>query len=190
MSLKAWLLVLLTFAGTVLAGFLYGRLERSAGPSFLIDWVTPSPASSTFDTVAAAMTDDPEVDPFLRQGKRYANGLIVPASGYRAHRFGDLLSDGTRADWIALRTEAGARVVAPAAGTIEYARPFRSFGNLIILRTEDARHIILSGLGRIAVQEGQIVDQGEFVGDMPSEKPRPVLTLELRQGEWPVDPET
>ncbi len=190
MTMKMWRIIVLSTAGAALAGYVYGRIEESAGTRALFESFNGTSASSTFDKVAAEMTGNAESADILTEGDMFANGLVSPAGGHRLQRFGDQLSDGLQAEWMVIGTEAGARVVAPAAGSIEYARPFRGYGNLIILQTEDARHIILSGLGRTAVWEGQYVDQGEFVGDMPRKEGRPQLIFELRRGERPVDPET
>ncbi len=116
-------------------------------------------------------------------------GLLAPVSGSVVSRFGDRLAGGSRAEWISYRTRSEAQVRAPAGGRVEYARPFRSYGSMLILRTADGYHVILTGMGRIYVSEGQAVTAGEPVGRMPERNtPPPELTLELRLGDRVLDP--
>lgn len=115
--------------------------------------------------------------------------LIQPVSGTVLHRFGDRLPGGGKAEWVSFTTREEAQVVAPAGGTVEYARPFRSYGAMLILRTSDGYHVILMGMSRIYVSEGQIVAAGEPVGRMPDRsEPPPELTLELRLGDRVLNP--
>jgi murein hydrolase activator len=72
---------------------------------------------------------------------------------------------------------------------VEYARPFRSYGSMLILRTSDGYHVILSGMSRIYVTEGQNVAAGEPVGRMPDRSdPPPELNMELRLGDTVMNP--
>lgn len=115
--------------------------------------------------------------------------LIQPVSGTVLHRFGDRLPGGGKAEWVSFTTREEAQVVAPAGGTVEYARPFRSYGAMLILRTSDGYHVILMGMSRIYVSEGQTVTAGEPVGRMPDRSdPPPELTLELRLGDRVLNP--
>jgi len=122
-------------------------------------------------------------------GKAALGGLLQPVAGDVRNRFGDKLSGGSTAEWVSFETRAEAQVVAPAAGTVEYARPFRSYGSMLILRTSDGYHVILTGMSRIYVSEGQSVTAGEPVGLMPDRTdPPPELTLELRLGDRVLNP--
>lgn len=122
-------------------------------------------------------------------GKSDLGGLLQPVSGNVLNRFGDKLAGGNKAEWISFETREEAQVVAPAGGIVEYARPFRSYGSMLILRTSDGYHVILTGMSRIYVSEGQAVTAGEPVGRMPDRKdPLPELTLELRLGDRVLNP--
>jgi len=122
-------------------------------------------------------------------GKAALGGLDQPVSGNVLHSFGDKLSTGGKAEWITFSTRAEAQVTAPVAGTVEYARPFRSYGTMLILRTSDGYHVILSGMSRIYVTEGQKVATGEPVGRMPDRSdPPPELNMELRLGDTVMNP--
>ena len=122
-------------------------------------------------------------------GKAALGALQQPVAGNVLHSFGDKLSTGGKAEWITFSTRGEAQVTAPIAGTVEYARPFRSYGSMLILRTSDGYHVILSGMSRIYVTEGQNVAAGEPVGRMPDRSdPPPELNMELRLGDTVMNP--
>ncbi|WP_213270440.1 peptidoglycan DD-metalloendopeptidase family protein [Hyphomonas sp.] len=126
---------------------------------------------------------------FKPLGRSALGGLLQPVAGVVLHRFGDKLSGGSTAEWISFETRSEAQVIAPAGGTVEYARPFRSYGSMLILRTSDGYNVILTGMSRIYVSEGQSVTAGEPVGLMPDRTdPPPELTLELRLGDRVLNP--
>ena len=89
-----------------------------------------------------------------------------PATGLIAQSWGDKTPGGGKAEGLTIVTRADAQVVAPVDGRIEYAAPFRSYGQLLILRTSDGYHILLSGMGHIFGTPGQTVKAGEPVGRM------------------------
>jgi len=122
-------------------------------------------------------------------GKSALGGLKQPVSGSLLHRFGASLPSGGKTEYVVFQTRAEAQVTAPVGGMIEFARPFRTYGQMLILRTSDGYHVILSGMSRIYVSEGQTVSAGEPVGRMPDRNdPAPELTVELRLGDKVLDP--
>lgn len=144
----------------------------------------PAPKSTTPSTKSAPIKSSSKP-----LGKAALGGLTQPVAGDVRNRFGDKLSGGSTAEWVSFETRAEAQVVAPVGGTVEYARPFRSYGSMLILRTSDGYHVILTGMSRIYVSEGQSVTAGEPVGLMPDRTdPPPELTLELRLGDRVLNP--
>lgn len=122
-------------------------------------------------------------------GKSALGGLRQPAAGTLLHGFGAALPSGGKTEYVVFQTRAEAQVTAPVGGTVEFARPFRTYGQMLILRTSDGYHVILSGMSRIYVSEGQTVSAGEPVGLMPDrDDPAPELTVELRLGDKVLDP--
>ncbi|MDP3458762.1 MAG: peptidoglycan DD-metalloendopeptidase family protein [Hyphomonas sp.] len=122
-------------------------------------------------------------------GKSALGGLKQPVSGTLLHGFGATLPSGSKAEFVVFTTRAEAQVVAPAGGVVEFARPFRTYGQMLILRTSDGYNVILSGMSRIYVSEGQSVSAGEPVGRMPDrDDPAPELTVELRLGDRVLNP--
>lgn len=122
-------------------------------------------------------------------GKSSLGGLKQPVAGTLRYKFGDKLPGGAKAEWLVFTTRGEAQVVAPVSGNVEYARPFRSYGQMLILRTSDGYNVILSGMSRIYVSEGQSVSAGEPVGRMPDrDDPAPELSVELRLGDRVMNP--
>lgn len=122
-------------------------------------------------------------------GKPALGGLQQPAAGTLLYRFGDALPGGGKTEFVVYQTRGEAQVVAPVGGQVEFARTFRTYGEMLILRTSDGYNVILSGMSRIYVSEGQTVSAGEPVGRMPDrEEPAPELTVELRLGDRVLDP--
>jgi septal ring factor EnvC (AmiA/AmiB activator) len=144
---------------------------------------------------AAEHTELAETAPFSQmQGK-----LALPVAGRVARRFGHDDSNGgvMLGDMVATQSEA--IVTAPADGSVLYAGPFRSYGQLLILNAGDGYHVVLAGMGRISVSTGQSVLAGEPVGVMGEAKVAsatasgignagPELYVEFRKDGKPVDP--
>lgn len=115
-----------------------------------------------------------------------------PMAGTVVRGWGERTEAGP-ASGVLLRGAPGARVVAPCAGKVAFAGPFRSFGKLIILECGAGLHAVLSGLDRLDADVGERVRAGEPVGAMPGWEPgtpgaRPSLYLELRRDGRPMDP--
>ncbi len=126
-------------------------------------------------------------------------GLAQPVSGRLVRGFGGVDDAGVETFGDTLRTQSGAIVTAPSDATVLYAGPFRSYGQLLILDAGDGYHVVLAGLGRIAVSQGQRVLAGEPVGAMGDTRVasaqadgsldlQPELYIEFRKDQKPVDP--
>jgi septal ring factor EnvC (AmiA/AmiB activator) len=125
--------------------------------------------------------------------------LSTPVSGPFVRRFGGVDDAGVETFGDTLRTQSGAIVTAPSDATVLYAGPFRSYGQLLILDAGDGYHVVLAGMGRIAVSQGQRVLAGEPVGAMGDTRVasaqaegslnlQPELYIEFRKDQKPVDP--
>ncbi|MEJ6783622.1 murein hydrolase activator EnvC family protein [Aminobacter sp. Piv2-1] len=125
--------------------------------------------------------------------------VALPVTGRIKRRFGaDDGSGGTMyGDMVA--TQSGAIVTAPADGSVLYAGPFRSYGQLLILNAGDGYHVVLAGMSRISVAPGQSVLAGEPIGAMGEARvastsasgnanATPELYVEFRKDGKPVDP--
>ena len=116
-------------------------------------------------------------------------GLDRPAAGRLVRAWGDKLPGGTTSEGLAIATRAQAQVAAPIDGRIEFAGPFRTYGQLLIISTSDGYHVLLSGMADAYVDVGQSVKRGEPVARMPNRvSPEPELYLEVRKDGKPMNP--
>lgn len=125
--------------------------------------------------------------------------VSLPVTGKIRRRFGG--EDGTggtmQGDMVA--TQSGAIVTAPADGSVLYAGPFRSYGQLLILNAGDGYHVVLAGMRKLNVAAGQAVLAGEPIGAMGEARVASTsatqngntaleLYIEFRKDGKPVDP--
>ncbi|MCE2564354.1 murein hydrolase activator EnvC [Komagataeibacter sp. FNDCF1] len=84
-----------------------------------------------------------------------------------------------------------ATVRAPCTGRIDFAGPFRTYGQMLILDCGKHYRFVLAGMGEITVAAGQQVSHGAAVGQMPQWSggdSRPTLFVQLRHGGSTVNP--
>ncbi|MCP8895907.1 murein hydrolase activator EnvC [Shinella daejeonensis] len=124
--------------------------------------------------------------------------LDHPVAGDVLRRFGDADGTGHDSQGMILAANPGALVTAPADGWIVFAGTFRSYGRMIILNAGEGYHLVLSGMDRVSVREGQFVVAGEplavmgekrvaSVNALALETDRPTLYIEFRKNGKPVD---
>jgi murein hydrolase activator len=115
--------------------------------------------------------------------------LKWPVSGNVKRHFGDKDEDGVLSEGLTLIGPSGAPIVAPQAGRVVFAGPFRGYGQIMILQHGNGYHSFMSGFGRIDAEMGQDVAAGEPLGVLPLKTgTKPELYFEWRRGEQPVDP--
>lgn len=125
--------------------------------------------------------------------------LILPAAGKILRNFGDTDGIGGHMMGQVVETVPVATIMSPSDGVVLYAGAFRSYGQLLILDAGGGYHIVMAGMGRIDVAQGQFVLAGEPVGTMgetllasvaPIEigNGAPLLYIEFRKDGKPVDP--
>lgn len=110
----------------------------------------------------------------------------LPVSGIIRTRFGETDDIGATSKGITIEARPGSVVVAPVAGTVRYAGPFKKYGSIILLEHKNKFHSLVAGLGKIDTFDGQSVDAGEPLGRLPDNTGR--LYYELRYRGDPVDP--
>jgi septal ring factor EnvC (AmiA/AmiB activator) len=125
--------------------------------------------------------------------------VALPVTGRIERHFGSRDDNGGVMLGDTVATQSGAIVTAPADGSVLYAGPFRSYGQLLILNAGDGYHIVLAGMSRISVSQGQSVLAGEPIGAMgearvastsapPNGNTVSELYVEFRKDGKPVDP--
>jgi septal ring factor EnvC (AmiA/AmiB activator) len=124
--------------------------------------------------------------------------VALPVAGHMRLRFGASDGNGGVMHGDTVATQSGAIVTAPADGSVLYAGPFRSYGQLLILNAGDGYHVVLAGMSRISVAQGQSVLAGEPIGAMGESRLASngaldddavvELYVEFRKDGQPVDP--
>jgi septal ring factor EnvC (AmiA/AmiB activator) len=125
--------------------------------------------------------------------------LAYPAQGQILKQFGDDDGLGGAIQGVVIATRSGAQVTAPADGRVEFAGPFRSYGQVLIIDPGGGYHILLAGMTAVTAATGEFLRAGEPVGQMgdgPSsvtllgdviQDRRPVLYVEFRDGGGVID---
>ena len=110
----------------------------------------------------------------------------LPVVGTVVTGLGELSDAGVRSRGLTLACAAEAAVVAPAAGRIAYAGPFRGYGRIVIIDHGSGWTSLVSNLGSIETKVGATVDQGAPLGRAAlSDEAR--ITVELRRRDRAVD---
>ena len=124
--------------------------------------------------------------------------LALPVNGRITRHFGDDTGLGTSLQGMAIGTEPNMNVISPVAAKVEFAGPFRSYGELLILNAGEGYLVLLAGMKQISVELGQTVKAGEPLGQMgdgPSNlavlgetAKIPELYVEFRKDNTAIDP--
>jgi murein hydrolase activator len=110
----------------------------------------------------------------------------LPVAGQVVTGMGELSATGVRARGVTLSCAGNAEAVAPAAGRVVYAGPFRAYGQLVIVDHGKGWTSLVAGLGSVSARVGEQVVQGAAIGRAPAgDAPR--VTVELRRRGMPMD---
>lgn len=109
----------------------------------------------------------------------------LPVVGEIVAGFGEVSESGVRSRGLTIATAPGATVVAPAAGRIAFAGPFRDYGNILIVDHGGGWTTLVTHMRRLSASVGETVRQGDPIGI--AAPVRPQVTIELRRGDRPVD---
>jgi septal ring factor EnvC (AmiA/AmiB activator) len=154
------------------AGALRGRLAALPGP--LVRPARPQDARPNVErpTPEASATAPPV--PYILP----VTGRLV--TGYGARQ------GGSESTGLTLVPRPGAQVVAPAAGRVAFAGPYRGYGRIVIIEHANGWTSLVTGLGRSTVAVGETLVAGAPLGTAAPADPR--VSLELRSGSEPVNP--
>jgi len=145
----------------------------------------------------AALKDPGRLTPAIAFAS--AKGMLpLPAAGARIREFGAPDGRGGSEKGLSIATRPGGQITAPCDGWVVYAGSFRNYGQLLILNAGGGYHVLLAGMERISVDQGQFVVTGEPVasmgggtqpiGALTGTASQPVLYVEFRKDGVPVDP--
>ncbi|QGY01747.1 peptidoglycan DD-metalloendopeptidase family protein [Methylobacterium mesophilicum SR1.6/6] len=119
-----------------------------------------------------------------------------PVSGRLTRGFNQPDGNGGTTRGVSFTTRPKATVSAPADGWVQFAGPFRSYGQLLIINAGDGYYLLLAGMDQISVEVGQFVLAGEPVGSMgdkgagpPGSDGDPTLYVEFKKDGGSIDPE-
>lgn len=126
-----------------------------------------------------------------------ADGFVAPGRSGAAHNGGpspyrlpvagpQVASAETLGRTLTLLARPGALVVAPAAGRVVFAGPFRGYGTIVVVEHADGWASLVTGLARTQVTVGQTLVAGSPLGQAPSGSPR--IGVELRRHGERVNP--
>jgi septal ring factor EnvC (AmiA/AmiB activator) len=116
----------------------------------------------------------------------------APVAGSIVQAFGAPTAAGP-ATGISYGAAPGALVTSPCAGMVMFAAPFPSYGLMVIADCGHGDSVILAGMSKLDVAQGEHLAHGQPVGTMQGFNPhdpahQPRLYVELRQNGAPVDP--
>ena len=114
----------------------------------------------------------------------------LPLPGIITTAYNEPDNFGAPSQGIDIEGRAGALVVAPMGGTIQFAGYFKNYGNMVIIKHRSGWHSLVAGLENIDTVVGQSVGAGEPLGVLhkSSSGQKPVLYYELRHKGKPVNP--
>lgn len=115
-----------------------------------------------------------------------APSFQMPVQGRLIAGFGASSPGIPRSQGIALAARAGAQAIAPAAGRVAFAGPYRGYGSIVIIDHGSGWTSLVTGLAQIDTGVGRSVVAGSPLGI--AGPGRPVISLELRHQGKPVNP--
>lgn len=155
------------------AGELRGQLAALPGPMLRPAQPERAVASSPATRPSPAATAPPG---------RYQ----LPVAGRVVAGFGEAAQGAPRQSGIALAPRGNAQVVAPGAGRVAFAGPYRGYGHIVIIEHANGWTSLVTGLDRLDTSVGARVTGGSPLGLAAPRAPQ--ITLELRQGGTPRNP--
>ena len=157
----------------------------------------PSPKPITLDAPRAS-TNGPQKRSMAASFESGRGHMPFPVIGRIISRFGQPISSGRTHKGLTIETTASAQIIAPHEGKVAFAGPFRSYGQLLIIKHPGGYHSLLAGMARIDAAIGQWVLTGEPTGIMGQTKKtsingrrhvkKPALYIEIRHKGEPMDP--
>ncbi|GAA5046255.1 hypothetical protein GCM10023208_01490 [Erythrobacter westpacificensis] len=145
----------------------------------------PGPRLRPSQPGEAQRVSPPSPTPSQTQAPGAPSPYMLPVSGRTVTGFGAPQASGLSRG-LTLAPIGGAQVVAPAAGRIAFAGPYRGYGSIVIIEHGGGWTSLVTGLARSDVDVGETVQAGSPLGiAAPTD---PSVTLELRRDGEPVNP--
>jgi septal ring factor EnvC (AmiA/AmiB activator) len=139
------------------------------------------------DALTAALARLPGPQPRPGQAPTAPTDAIpysLPVDGRLLAGVGEISEGGVHSRGLTIETGAEAQVVAPAAGRIIFAGPFRRYQNVVIVDHGNGWTSVITNLATLDVARGATVLRGQALGRTGDGSPR--VTIELRRDGRPV----
>lgn len=108
----------------------------------------------------------------------------LPVSGPVLRGVGEISEAGVHARGVTFQAPARSRVIAPAAGRVVFAGPFRSYGQIVIIDHGRGWTSVITQLAALDVRQDTLVQPGGLIGRTAPQPSR--VMVELRRGTDPV----
>jgi septal ring factor EnvC (AmiA/AmiB activator) len=108
----------------------------------------------------------------------------LPVPGRLLTGVGEISEGGVHSRGLTIETSAQEAVIAPAAGRILFAAPFRRYENVVIIDHGNGWTSVITNLATLEVAQGAAVPRGQRLGRTGEGSPR--VTVELRRDGRPV----
>ena len=109
----------------------------------------------------------------------------LPVVGQLVTGLGEVNDSGVRARGLTLAVQPSEQAIAPTAGRVAFAGPYRDYGQILIIDHGGGWTTLITGLHRLSVRVGDDVRQGDPVG--VTDNRRSDIIVELRRNGRPVD---
>jgi septal ring factor EnvC (AmiA/AmiB activator) len=109
---------------------------------------------------------------------------LLPVEGRLVTGTGEISDAGVHARGLVFEAAPNQPVIAPAAGRIAYAGPFRSYGDIVVIDHGRGWLTAITNLGALSVKVGDKVGRGDAVGQTGGTTAR--VAVELRHNGEPV----
>ncbi|MCR2834419.1 murein hydrolase activator EnvC family protein [Parerythrobacter lacustris] len=146
----------------------------------------PGPVMRPGDPGNAAAVTSPATSTSTSASRTARIAFQLPVSGSTVAGFGEQGSSGVRSSGLTLAPRDGAQVIAPAAGRVAFAGPYRGYDRIVIIEHDGGLTSLVTGLARTDVAVGDQLVSGAPLGIAGIGRPR--VTLEVRRGGKPVNP--
>ena len=113
-------------------------------------------------------------------------GFTLPLAGSVVAGFGAEQPGLPRSRGLTIAVRPGAQAVAPAAGRVAFAGPYRGYGQIVIIEHGGGWTSLVTGLAALDASVGQRLVPGSPLGRAGTGQPR--ITLELRKDGEAVNP--
>lgn len=110
----------------------------------------------------------------------------LPVAGRVVTGLGELSAAGVRSRGLTIETAPAAQAIAPAAGRVAFAGPFRAYGTIVILDHGGGWTSLVAGLASTNLRIGESLAQGSPIG-RAGRGDAPRVTVELRRRDRAVD---